>query len=403
MRLRAMAAASLLGAAVIMLPTTPAWAGCAGVNLTQGTSVTPGKDDSANWVLARFGLNRLPANVDGRGVTVAVLDSGVEANHPALQGRIRDDGRDLLEAGGATKGREDCRGHGTGVATLIAGNTRAGFRGVAPGARILPIRVNETISGDNTDGRKTDDNKIAAAIDYAVDRGADVINLSFAYLNADADPDKHRVFADAVRRAVEKDIVVVAAMGNDKGATDSFPANQEGVIGVAAINADGTIWKDSTGGKNVDVSAPGSQVLAGWPHGIYMEVQGTSFAAPIVAGTAALLKQLHPHWKGSQFITQITATSDPSLGGKGSKTYGAGVIDPVRAVNDLPAYGEAFKNPNVPVQEEDPQAIAAEQRSKELRARALWLALGGVALTIIILLSSSILHNGVRRRWRPAE
>ena len=403
MRLRAMVTASLLGAAIVMLPAAPAWAGCTNVTLTQATAVTPAKDDAGNWVLARFGLNRLPANVDGRTVTVAVLDSGVQANHPALQGRVRDDGRDLLEAGGATRGREDCRGHGTGVASLIAGNARDGFRGIAPGARILPIRVNETIGGESDDGRKTDDNKIAAAIDYAIEHGADVINLSFAYLNADADPAKHRVFADAIRRAVEKDIVVVAAMGNEKDATDSFPANQEGVIGVAAIKLDGTRWDNSAGGKDVDVSAPGGQVLVGWPHGVYTEVQGTSFAAPIVAGTAALLKQLHPKWKGSRFITQITATADPSPGGKASKFYGAGVVDPVRAVNDLPAFGEAFKNPNVPVQEDDPQAIAAEQRSKDLRARALWLALGGGALTVIILLSSSILHNGLRRRWRPAE
>jgi type VII secretion-associated serine protease mycosin len=397
-----MVTASLLGAAVIILPAAPAQASCAGVNLTQAPPATPGKDDS-NWVLVRFGLGRLPANVDGRGVTVAVLDSGVQANHPALQGRIRDDGRDLLEAGGSTRGREDCRGHGTAVASLIAGNPRSGFRGIAPGARILPIRVNETIGGEAQDGRKTDDAKIAAGINWAIDHGADVINISFAYLGADADPDKHQIFADAIQRAVDKNIVVVAAVGNEPDATDSFPANQPGVLGVAAINHDGTRWDKSTTGGYVDVSAPGSQVLAGWPNGIYTQLQGTSFAAPIVAGTVALLKQVHPTWKASQFLTQITASADPSLGGKSSKTYGAGVVDPVRAVSDLQAYGAAFRNPNAPVPQEDPQAIAAEQRAHELRSRALWLALGGLAVTIIVLLSSSILHNGARRRWRAAE
>lgn len=404
MRLRAVAAASVLAAGLVMLPTTPAWAGCANMTVQTPQTTVQLKDDADNWVLNRFALDRLARGLDGRNVTVAVLDSGVQANHPALSGRLTANGRDLLASGGSVPGGEDCRGHGTAVASLIAGKDQDGFRGIAPRAKIMPIRVNETV-GDAPDdeGRKTDDNKIAAAIDWAVDHGADVINLSFAYLNGDADPDKHPVFAAAVRRAIERDVVVVAAVGNNADATDSFPANLPDVIGVAAINEKGARWQHSTKGSYVDISAPGEAVLVAWPGGVYTEQSGTSFATPIVAGTVALLKQLHPDWKAAQFARQLAATADPSPGGKNSKEYGVGVVNPVRAVNDMLGGGTAFKNPDAGIPAPDPAILAAEEQAAERRTRALWLALGAALLTVIVLLSSSILHNGTRRRWRPAE
>jgi membrane-anchored mycosin MYCP len=404
MRLRATITAILIAAGAAWLPAAPAWAGCGSIQLNDPPPFTLPKDDAANWVLARFGLSRLPAGVDGEGITVAVLDSGVQASHPALAGRVRLDGRDLLEASDTTKGREDCRGHGTAVASVIAGNPREGFRGIAPRARILPIRVNENEGQQDNDGRKTDDQKIANGIDWAIQHGADVINISFAYFNGEADPDKRRVFADAIRRAVDRDIVVVAAVGNDPNATDSFPADQPGVIGVAAIGANGSRWQNSTTGSYVDISAPGDQVIAAYPkYGSYQPYQGTSFAAPIVAGTVALLKQLHPNWKTADFTRQLIATADRSPGGKGSTEYGAGVVDPVRAVVDQPAVGAAYKPPAGEVATEDPAVLAAREATAGRREKALWIALAAVALTIIVLFSSSILHNGSERRWRSAE
>jgi membrane-anchored mycosin MYCP len=404
MRLRATITAILIGAGAVWLPAAPAWAGCGTIQLNDPPPFTLPKDDAANWVLARFGLSRLPAGVDGEGITVAVLDSGVQATHPALAGRVRLDGRDLLEASDTTKGREDCRGHGTAVASVIAGKPREGFRGIAPSARILPIRVNENEGQQDNEGRKTDDQKIADGIDWAIQHGADVINISFAYFNGEADPDKRRIFADAIRRAVDRDIVVVAAVGNDPTATDSFPADQPGVIGVAAIGPKGTRWQNSTTGSYVDISAPGDQVIAAYPkYGSYQPYQGTSFAAPIVAGTVALLKQLHPNWKTADFTRQLTATADRSPGGKGSTEYGAGVIDPVRAVVDQPAVGAAYKPPAGEVATEDPTVLAAREAAAGRREKALWIALAAVALTIVVLFSSSILHNGSERRWRSAE
>jgi membrane-anchored mycosin MYCP len=411
MRLRATITASLLLGAMIGVPAgvigpaAPAWASCPNMQISDPPPFTMPKDDAGNWVLARFGLNRLPRGLTGTGVTVAVLDSGVQASHPALAGRVTDNGRDLLEGVDRTHGKEDCRGHGTAVASVIAGNARAGFRGIAPGARIMPIRVNENQGQQDQNGRKTDDQKIANGIDWAVQHGADVINISFAYLGAEADPDQHRPFADAIKRAVDSDVVVVAAVGNDPKATDSFPANQPGVLGVAAVTDKGVRWDDSTIGSFVDVSAPGFSVIAAYPReGAYSPYQGTSFAAPIVAGTVALLKQLHPtKWKTADFIRQITATADRSPGGRSSKEYGAGVVDPVRAVTDHFAVGAAYKAPAAAVDTADPAAAAAQHAASERRSKAMWLALGVLAISIIVLFSSSIVRNGSERRWRSAE
>lgn len=410
MRLRAtITAVLLLGtvigmpAAVIGFPAAPAWATCPR-EINDPPPFTLPKDDAGNWMLLRFGLNRLPRGLNGSGVIVAVLDSGVQASHPALQGQVTETGRDLLESPDRTHGKEDCRGHGTAVASLIAGNGRAGFRGIAPNADILPVRVNENEGAQDQDGRKTDDQKIANGIDWAIQHNADVINISFAYLGDDADPDRHRVFADAIKRAVDKDIVVVAAVGNDRNAKDSFPANQPGVLGVGAIAADGSRWPDSTMGSFVDVSAPGFGVIAAYAKGgAYGAFQGTSFAAPIVAGTVALLKQQHPGWKTADFIRQITATADRSPGGRSSVEYGAGVLDPVRATTDQFAVGAAYKPPAAEVETEDPAVTAARHAASERRSKAMWLALAAVAVSIIVLFSSAILRNGSERRWRSAE
>jgi len=117
----------------------------------------------------------------------------------------------------------------------------------------------------------------------------------------------------------------------------------------------------------------------------------------------ALLKQLHPKWKTADFIRQITATADRSPGGRNSRQYGAGVVDPVRAVTDQFAVGAAYQPPAAEVESEDPALAAARQAASERRSKALWLALAATAVSIIVLFSSSILRNGTQRRWRSAE
>src|SRR5690349_14224183 len=132
--------------------------------------------DEVPWAQQAQGLDRLTGVADGTGVLVAVVDSGVEARHPQLAGAVVP-GFDRLDAGG--DGRVDCVGHGTAVASIIAGRSRPGtaFRGVAPAATILPVRVSERID-DETGGRAAPLAEVAAAVRRAADRGARVINLS---------------------------------------------------------------------------------------------------------------------------------------------------------------------------------------------------------------------------------
>lgn len=160
------------------------------------------------WPQQRYAPERLASLTTGTGVTVAVVDSGVDREHPQLDGRVLD-GTDLLDAGG--DGTRDCAGHGTGVASIIAATSRPGvaFRGLAPGARILPVRVSEQQVVDGREsGRTVSAAEFARAIRWAVDHGADVLNLSVVlYVDSPA-------VRSAVAYAHARDVVVVAAAGN---------------------------------------------------------------------------------------------------------------------------------------------------------------------------------------------
>ncbi|MBB5871300.1 type VII secretion-associated serine protease mycosin [Allocatelliglobosispora scoriae] len=348
------------------------------------------------WALQRFGLDRLPSGIDGRGTVVAVLDSGVEADHPLLTGRVID-GADMLHSS-ATRGREDCVGHGTAVASLIAGKAVGDFRGIAPGTTILPVRVSERTRADDKRAETASPQKLADAIDLAINRHVDVINMSFAITadraeQSEADAPEVR---SAIARAVAADIVIVAAVGNDHPKNVSFPAGYDGVLGVGAITGDGTRQQASMIGSFVKVTAPGENIAVAWPHGTRNVQTGTSFAAPIVAGVAALLRQAHPDWTARQVVDQITATADPSLGGRGSTTHGAGVVNPVRALTETVAVGKPFAVPALAATAADPAAVAAAARATSRRHLALWLAAAGAALAALTLLAATI-----RARARP--
>ena len=165
---------------------------------------------------------------------VAVLDSGVDRRHPQLRGRVLP-GRDLLDGG---DGSTDCVGHGTAVAGIIAAAPAGGtgFAGLAPRARILPVRVSEQreVDGENP-GRRVDPAGLARAIRWAVDRDAAVLNLSLVLHHDDP------AVRAAVAYAHSRDVVVVAVAGNrqQEGAPTPYPAAYDGVIGVGAIDETG--------------------------------------------------------------------------------------------------------------------------------------------------------------------
>jgi type VII secretion-associated serine protease mycosin len=347
-------------------------------------------DAELPWAQRRHGLERLAGLADGASVLVAVVDSGVDPTHPQLAGAVVA-GLDLLDDGG--DGRLDCVGHGTAVASIIAGRARAGtaLRGVAPGATVLPVRVSERID-DEADGRAAPLADVASAVRRAVDRGARVVNLS---LTTDRDDPALR---DAVRYARSRDVVLVAAAGNrhEAGNPRPYPASYDGVVGVGGVQPDGVRVPTSQTGPHVDLAAPGADITAAARGGGHARYAGTSFAAAFVAGTAALVRQYHPALTADQVTERLITTADALDPGSGT---GAGVVNPYRAVT-----ASLDGTPRVaagPVARQTPDAAArrAAATAADTRRTAYRLALAGAgAAALLLLMASARRHSRARRR-----
>ncbi|TDC48072.1 type VII secretion-associated serine protease mycosin [Micromonospora sp. KC207] len=396
------ALAAVAAALLTALPAAPAPAtgalraapGCA-------TPPAPARPVAATpWPQQRYAPERLSALATGAGVTVAVIDSGVDRGHPQLVGRVQA-GADFLDPGG--NGSQDCAGHGTGVASIIAAAPRSGvaFQGLAPDARILPVRVSEqqVVEGRES-GRTVSAADFARAIRWAVDHDADVLNLSVV-LYAD-----NPAVRAAVGYAVDRNVVVVAAAGNlhDSGDPQPYPAAYDGVLGVGAIGSDGRRADFSQTGSYVDLVAPGGEVLVAAPGQGHRRAEGTSYAAPFVAATAALVRQYRPELTAAQVTQRILATADPAPGRGSGGGYGAGVLNPYRAVTETGAgpLGPTRGAGALPADGVDPALVARQARRAAARDRALAVAaVAGAAVASAVLLAV-VLPRGGRRRWRPA-
>jgi type VII secretion-associated serine protease mycosin len=337
------------------------------------------------------GLDRLAGLADGTGVLVAVVDSGVDATHPQLAGAVVP-GLDLLDTGG--DGRVDCVGHGTAVASIVAGRTRPGtaFRGVAPGAGIIPVRVSERLD-EETGGRAAPLAEVAAGVRRASERGARVINLS---LTTDRDDPALR---DAVRYARARDVLLVAAAGNrhETGNQPPFPAAYEGVVGVGAVQTDGARVGTSQTGPHVDLVAPGADVTAAARGGGYARYTGTSFAAAFVAGTAALVRQFYPTMTADQVAHRLLATAD-AIDPAAASGLGAGVVNPYRAVTESLAEKAAATAGPVTRRPPDPDARRAAIAAARNERTAYRIALGGAVAVVLLLLAASAVPRLRRHR-----
>ncbi len=226
------------------------------------------------WALPVVGLPEAWANLPSRTITVAVIDSGICANHPDLQGRILP-GFDFVDN---DNDPTDTFGHGCGVAGVIAANSNnaLGIAGIAPNVQIMPLRVLDNVGLGSY-------SNIANAIIYAVDNGADIINLSLAGSTSSA------ILEAAVAYAVDSGVVVIAAAGNSGREGAFFPAAYPSVIAVGSIDPV-TLEPSrfSNFGADIDIWAPGRDILTTNLAGDYEFVSGTSFAAPIVAGITAM-------------------------------------------------------------------------------------------------------------------
>ncbi|QJY46503.1 type VII secretion-associated serine protease mycosin [Pseudonocardia broussonetiae] len=313
--------------------------------LPMGTAVAP--DPPPGRRLRLSDAHRLAT---GAGVLVAVIDTGV-APHPRLAGRLRGGG-DFLTGGGPGAGLDDCDGHGTAVAGLIAAAPSPGDEvvGVAPGATLLSVRqAGPSFSVPGPDGRERpagDLATLAEAVVLAVRSGADVVNVSEAVC---LPPERAAAggarLQAALRLAVDADVVVVAAAGNagvggcgDEPGQVSLPGWYDEVVAVGSTGPDDAAAGFTVAGRWVDLAAPGtgarSLAVGG---GLTADpLAGSSSSAALVSGLAALVREHFPELTAAQVVDRIRATARRPAGGR-DDALGAGAVDPVAALTAEPA------------------------------------------------------------------
>ncbi|HKT04853.1 MAG TPA: type VII secretion-associated serine protease mycosin, partial [Rugosimonospora sp.] len=307
---------------------------------------------TAQWQITNLHARLAWRQSTGAGVIVAVLDSGVDAQHPDLTGQVLP-GADFVD--GSTNGQVDFVGHGTTVAGLIAARNRpGGLVGLAPAAKILPVRVLDKTN------RYSDATTVARGLRWAVDHGARVVNMSLGGSGRSV------ALADAIDYAYQHDVVVIACTGNliEGGTNDVwYPAREPGVVavsGLAEARAGNptrvSLWSGALTGPATVLTAPAVDMLGAKPGG-YWRVQGTSFAAPLVAAAAALVRSKWPAMSAPNVINRLISTAQ-DLGAPGrDDTYGFGEVNPVAALTaSVPVVAE---NPLAPSPPPAPAPLAA--------------------------------------------
>ncbi|GAA1597797.1 type VII secretion-associated serine protease mycosin [Actinoplanes couchii] len=300
--------------------------------LTAPISLTGDAVRNDQWQLGALKLPDAWNYADGTGVTVAVIDSGVDAHHVDLEGQVLP-GVDLVDDD--RDGTTDPVGHGTTVSAIIAGrpDDALGVVGIAPKAKILPVRVLDE------ENRYDDALIVAKGVRWAVDHGAKVVNLSLG--GSGSSP----ALAAAIDYAFARDVVVVACTGNSTGTSTTqttkvgvwYPAREPGVIAVGGMQRDGqALWTGSIRGKETVVTAPATELVGARPGG-YWRVQGTSFAAPMVSATAALIRSRWPDMPAGDVVNRIIRTAQDRGAPGRDDEFGFGMIDPVGALTaDVP-------------------------------------------------------------------
>jgi type VII secretion-associated serine protease mycosin len=299
------------------------------LSISTAASADPIRD--RQYWLNDFGFTKAWQLSQGEGIKVAVIDTGIDATHPSLAGVVVGgiDVSGLGSSDGLTPVGQNSY-HGTMVASLLAGRANpeddgAGILGTAPKAQLLSVSMAFGVEGLDTD------DQIARGIIWAVDNGAQVINLSLTR-NSVAWPE---TWDEAFGYAFEKDVVIVAAVGNREDGTEqvSAPATIPGVIAVAGVNKNAQASElSSTSGFTIAVTAPAEELVAAYPGGEYRIWSGTSGAAPIVSGMVALIRSLYPELDAANVVNRVIQSAVKVGFEDYSSSYGYGLIDAEKAL-----------------------------------------------------------------------
>ncbi|MFD8981400.1 type VII secretion-associated serine protease mycosin [Streptomyces sp. NPDC059564] len=299
--------------------------------LLAGVAATPAHAQTIReqqWHLDAMKADDIWKTSTGKGVTVAVIDTGV-GRIPELEGQVL---QGKVFPASDTKGdpRDDYNGHGTSMAAIIAGTGKHpsgdGAYGLAPGVKILPLRVPNVLEPASTPSW-------VEAIRYAADSEAKVINIS---QGMEGKPEDDRERAQAVKYALSKGKLIFAAVGNDGDTLNkiNYPAATPGVVGVGAVDPNGEATKESEHGPQVDMSAPGIDIVTACARksGLCTS-HGTSDASALASASAALLWSAHPDWTNNQVLRVLLNTAGKPVDGVERNDFvGYGVVRPRVAI-----------------------------------------------------------------------
>ncbi|MFF4450275.1 type VII secretion-associated serine protease mycosin [Streptomyces sp. NPDC001502] len=365
--------------------------------LLAGVAATPAHAAtirSQQWHLDAMKVDDLWKVSTGKGVTVAVIDGGVK-DVPELEGQVVS-GKNFATSLPGDE-RTSSGSHGTAMAAIIAGTgkhpTGDGAYGLAPAAKILPIRVSDV------EGLATP--PWVAAIRYAADSDAKIINIS---LGIAGKPEDDQARAEAVKYALSKGKLVFAAVGNsgDAGNEVQYPGATPGVVGVGAVDAKGKATEESQHGPQVDMVAPGVDIVSacGGKTGVCKQ-HGTSDATALASASAALIWSAHPDWTNNQVLRVLLNTAGKPTDGVERNDYvGYGIVRPRVALTNpgdpgpadvypLPdlAAADAAKKPSASPDGKAPDAAAstpaAQAEEKKSGSALPWIGLGLAACVLI--------------------
>lgn len=375
-------------------------AGLLVVGAAQPAAAAPRRAEQ--WYLDELRIAQAHKLSTGQGVIVAVVDSGVDANHPDLKGQVLAGGR---SDGGSGDGRVDAQGHGTHMAGIIAATNASpdGVDGIAPGAKILPIRLDDSAEDD----APYDEVLVSRGIRMAVDGGAKVINVSLSKPSA-VTPEE----VSAIHYALERDAVVVVAAGNTaKGSVKvDAPANVPGVIAVTGTTRGGRFWSGSVQGPEAVVAAPGDDIYNAGRNKGYGWGDGTSDSTAIVSGLAALIRSKYPNLDAANVINRIIRTARDAGPAGRDPQYGFGLIDPVTALsaNVPPVSANPLLDPAAAANPAPTRtADAAEEFDVTQHGdrggptdQQVMVVVIGIAVVLVLLLGLAVFLIWNRRRYR---